>query len=111
MFASTMLSSLVRNNVIVTRNLHVSRPRPALPPYLLLLAKPLSRVTAALIGRTARSWWRKLPNQRKAEVKQKLFSHRRKFQFAGASFLGGLVYAYESHIQECPVTGRRRYFT
>lgn len=50
-----------------------------------------------------------MPANRKLEVKNKLLEHKKKIGFAGTSFFGGLVYAYESHVQECSVTGRRRF--
>ena len=55
------------------------------------------------------SLFRRLPSEKKFEVRERFLSHRKKIAFAGASFIGGLVYAYESHIQECPITGRRRF--
>ena len=58
---------------------------------------------------TFSSPFRRLPSDKKLEVRGRILSHRKKIAFAGASFIGGLVYAYESHIQECPVTGRRRF--
>ena len=90
------------------RPLHTSACRAAVPPAVWLLAKPLSRVAAALVGQGARRWWRRLPGQRKLELRAWANTHRRKFLTAGTCFAGGLVYAYESHIQECPVTGRKR---
>ena len=50
-----------------------------------------------------------MPADKRLEFKQRLLSHRKKFIFAGVSGAAGLVYAYESHVQECPVTGRSRF--
>jgi len=111
-----MLASRIPYTVIqsckkcqVQRTFHTTTTNKAVPPILYLFAKPLSRVAAALIGRSARVWWRRLPSEKKFEVRERFLSHRKKIAFAGASFIGGLVYAYESHIQECPITGRRRF--
>jgi len=91
------------------RSLQTTPSRQAIPPALYLFAKPLARLTAAFFGKTVRVWWKRLPANKKIEVKNRLLEHRKKLMFAGTSFIGGLVYAYESHIQECPVTGRRRF--
>ena len=42
-------------------------------------------------------------------MKTRIMSHRKKIMFAGAAATGGAVYAYESHVQECPITGRSRF--
>ena len=62
-----------------------------------------------MVGRGARVWWRRLPADKRSEIRQRILSHRKKFMIAGVSGAGGLVYAYESHVQECPVTGRSRF--
>eukprot|EP00092_Neocalanus_flemingeri_P028561 GFUD01031017.1.p1 GENE.GFUD01031017.1~~GFUD01031017.1.p1 ORF type:complete len:385 (+),score=130.30 GFUD01031017.1:323-1477(+) len=93
----------------LTRQVHCSAPRPALPPLLFTLAKPLARIVAAVVGRGARVWWKKLPQDKRLLFKEAAKRHRKKFVVAGTSLLGGLAYAYESHIQECGVTGRRRF--
>ena len=91
------------------RSLQTTPRRQAIPPALYLFAKPLARLTAAFFGKSVRVWWKRLPANRKLEVKNKLLEHKKKIGFAGTSFFGGLVYAYESHVQECSVTGRRRF--
>ena len=92
----------------LTRQIHCSTPRPALPPLLFTLAKPLARIVAVVIGKGARVWWKKLPLDKRLLFKDAVKIHRKKFVVAGTSLVGGLAYAYESHIQECGVTGRRR---
>jgi len=111
MLASKIFSTVIQSckKCQVQRTFHTTTTNKAVPPILYLFAKPLSRVAAALIGRSARVWWRRLPSEKKFEVRERFLSHRKKIAFAGASFIGGLVYAYESHIQECPITGRRRF--
>ena len=96
-------------SLIYQRALHTSRPAPAIPPALWLLAKPLSRVAAALLGKGAKNWWRRLPEYRKTEVRDWIRGQRKKFIYAGGAVTGGVLYAYESHIQECPVTGKQRF--
>ena len=91
------------------RSFHTTTTNKAVPPILYILVKPLSRITAAFIGRIARAWWKRLPIDKKLEVRGRFLLHRKKIVFMGASLFGGLIYAYESHIQECPITGRRRF--
>jgi len=54
-------------------------------------------------------WWSKLPGDKKLLLKDAAKTHRKKFIVAGSALLGGLAYGYESHIEECGVTGRRRF--
>lgn len=105
MFGRQCLSTFL----VRSRGLHTSRPAPAIPPVMWLLLKPLSRVAAGLLGKGARVWWRRLPDTRKMEFKEWARGHRRKFVYAGGLFSGGILYAYESHIQECPITGKKRF--
>jgi len=93
----------------ISRHLHSSSPRSALPPLLFTLAKPLSRIVAAVVGRGVRVWWKRLPADKKIIFKDAALVHKKKFVVAGSTLVGGLAYAYESHIQECGVTGRRRF--
>jgi len=93
----------------ISRLVHNSAPRPALPPILFTLAKPLSRIVAVGVGKGVRVWWRKLPADKKAFFKEAARTHRKKVALSGTSFVGALAYAYESHLQECPVTGRKRF--
>jgi len=96
-------------SVATNRAFHTSSSRPAVPPVLYLLVKPLTRVAAAVLGRSARLYWKKLPADSKKLIKEAALVHKKKFLFSGALFGGGLLYAYESHVQECPVTGRKRF--
>ena len=93
----------------LSRLVHNTSPRPALPPLLFIMAKPLSRVVAVVVGKGVRIWWRGLPVDKRTIFKEAARIHRKKVAFAGTSLLGGLGYAYESHVQECPVTGRKRF--
>jgi len=93
----------------ITRQFHCSAPRTALPPLLFTLAKPLARIVAMVVGRGVRVWWKKLPLDKRVVFKEAAKIHRKKFVLAGTTLIGGLAYAYESHIQECGVTGRRRF--
>jgi len=108
---SKLLSGLHKsvNPTQLNKLVHTSPPRPALPPLLFTLAKPLSRVVAVVVGKGVRIWWRRLPADKRNIFKETARTHRKKVAFAGTSLVGGLAYAYESHVQECPLTGRKRF--
>ena len=61
-----------------------------------------------MLGRTARVYWRNLPAERKILIRKTVLLHKKKFLYSGVVCGGGLLYAVESHMQECPVTGRKR---
>jgi len=91
------------------RFIHTSIKRPAFPPALVMFAKPLVRVLTVVLGKGARLWWRRLPEHQKITFKQLYQNNKKSVYASSVMFGGGLLYAYESHIQECPITGRRRF--
>merc|ERR1712203_643240 len=95
MFGGSALRAtfLPQQFALQVRQLHSSRPCLALPPLIFTLSKPLARVTAAIAGKAARAWWRRLPLERRARLRQEAKKHQ------------GNV----SHVLECPVTGRKRF--
>jgi hypothetical protein len=50
--------------------------RCAFPPLLMTLIKPLSRVLAVVVGRSARIWWQRLPKEHKFQARLALLQHR-----------------------------------
>ena len=91
-----------------SREFSTSTARKALPPLLYVFAKPLARVAAFAIGKTARVYWRRLPAEQKTLIRKRLTANRTNLVLAGGSVGAGLWWSYESHVQTCPVTGRRR---
>jgi len=91
------------------RQLHMTQPRAALPPILITMAKPMARVMSVLLGKVARNWWRKLPSDRKVIFRDLAQKHRTKFGVACGVGVAGAWAAYDSHVLECPVTGRKRF--
>ena len=75
-------------------------------PYLILITKPLARVSAALIGRKLRKWWKNLPEDEKIEYKQ---NYRGKLWAILASLFCIVSTGFWSHVVECPITGRRKF--
>jgi len=99
---------LVRRKPCVSR-FHISPPRKALPPVILVIIRPVLKGLAFLAGRNIRKWWRALPKEKKAvhwsRVKEK------KWKIAGgASVSSVLAYCYYiSHLEITPITGRERF--
>jgi hypothetical protein len=46
---------------------HVSASRQALPPLIIFILRPVSRIAAILFGRRLRKWWRALPPEKKQD--------------------------------------------
>lgn len=94
---------------MMAKSFHSSSHRLAIPPLLLTLVKPVARVLAVVVGRGARAWWKRLPKDHQFRLRLSLQQHRKKVYAGGIGFAATLYYGYESHIEECPVTGRRRF--
>ena len=84
-------------------------PRRQAPPFLVLLLTPIGRFFAAVGGRLTRLWWRRLSPERKLAIKASI-ARRKNYIYGGLGLLtlGGFGYYY-SHIEETPLTGRRRF--
>ena len=101
-------TSLLQNT---QRVFHTSQHRRAIPvigPLLLKLASPLSRISAVLLGRQLRKWWRGLP-----ESQRKIFFlgvRRRTDKIIILVFSTiGLCFAYYNyHLEENDLTGRKQ---
>ena len=91
-----------------SRQFSTNPARKALPALFYVLAKPIARVTAFAIGKTARRYWRSLSAEQKTLIRKRLAANRTNLVLAGGSVGSGLWWSYESHVQACPVTGRRR---
>lgn len=47
---------------------HVTASRQALPPLVIVILRPLSRIAAVLFGRRLRKWWSSLPPEKKQDL-------------------------------------------
>ena len=47
---------------------HVTESRQALPPLVIVILRPLSRIAAVLFGRRLRKWWSSLPPEKKQDL-------------------------------------------
>ncbi|XP_005099013.1 metalloendopeptidase OMA1, mitochondrial [Aplysia californica] len=90
------------------RPFHTS-PRRPISPILLMLVKPFAKLAAALTGRSVRKWFRGLGPEEREKVWAAI--RRRWYIPAGGSVMltgSGVVYYY-THIEETPITGRKRF--
>ena len=59
--------------------------------------------------RTLRKWWKGLPLAEKSKVKEKLVYHRLKIAALVGLAIAAGIFNFATHIQEAPITKRRRY--
>lgn len=86
-----------------------SHAAPVLGPLLVKLSTPLSRLAFVLFGRRVRNWWANLPPERKNRYLSFISKSRHRF-IVGMLGFGGLSMAYYYyHLEETPVTGRKRF--
>lgn len=88
---------------------HVTAARQALPPVIIIILRPLSKVAAILFGRAFRKWWRALPPDRKRDLILRLKKNRIALLASGALVSTGVVWYYYSHLEKDPITGRRKF--
>jgi len=91
------------------RTLQTSQKREKLPIILFTLIKPIARITSYVLGRNVRGAWKKLPQEQQRTYIEIMKANRGKFLLSGFFSGTGLYYLYESHIQYCPITGRRKF--
>uniref|UniRef100_A0A4X2KDR3 Metalloendopeptidase OMA1, mitochondrial n=1 Tax=Vombatus ursinus TaxID=29139 RepID=A0A4X2KDR3_VOMUR len=88
---------------------HTSSRLWAVPaPLLWLILKPAQKLLAIIVGRGIRKWWQTLPPNKKELFKESVKKNKWKL-FLGLSSLGVLfVVFYFTHLEESPVTGRKK---
>ncbi|XP_068204348.1 metalloendopeptidase OMA1, mitochondrial-like [Palaemon carinicauda] len=105
---SLVLQREVKNTCQKTRLFHTSKPR-YVNPLLLAILRPLSKVTAILVGRGFRKWWQSLPAKKRALFIQHFLRNKYKY-LGGSALLGTASYTYyDEHVVPAPLTGRRRF--
>ena len=57
------------------KSISTSQPR-AIHPLITLFAKPISRIAGAVLGRSVRVWWKKLPQNQKDALKTQALRFR-----------------------------------
>ena len=103
-------SNILRRNAlfsnIAIKQISSSQPR-NIHPLVTLFAKPISRVAAAILGRSARAYWKKLPQSKKDAFKIQASKYRWLGIPCMAIFVIAPVYGYFcSHLDVNPLTGK-----
>lgn len=100
--------SLQRQPAAGATYFHTS-PKHCIHPIFLIAAKQITKGLAVITGRGFRKWWKALPSDKKAYFIAAAL--RNKWRVAGSVCVvwgvGGIYYF--SHIQETPITHRRRF--
>ena len=82
---------------------------PAIGPVLVKLAQPLYRFGFVYLGRRIRRYWNNLPPEKKVRY-TKVLTKSKRIVYGGALLAGGLcTFYFVSHLEEAPVTHRRRF--
>ena len=72
-------SNFLRRNILSSRTpikqISTSQPR-TIHPLITLFARPISRVAAAILGRSARAYWKTLPQSKKDAFKIQASKYR-----------------------------------
>ena len=64
---------------------------------------------AVIGGMTARRLWNRLPDAKKSGVRSALKKRRGVLAGIGLACAASIALAYEMHVQECPITKRRKF--
>ncbi|XP_059176688.1 metalloendopeptidase OMA1, mitochondrial-like [Physella acuta] len=110
LYSNKKLVCIRNKNLSSAREFHTSTRR-QIPPIFWVVLKPLAKFGAAVTGRTVRIWFKRLDPQRKKDILAKL---KQKWYIpAGIVFVTALAgtYYYISHLEETPITGRKRFIT
>ncbi|XP_077498318.1 metalloendopeptidase OMA1, mitochondrial-like [Amblyomma americanum] len=106
--AAPRWKALERQQITRSANFHTS-PRHCIHPIFLIAAKQITKGLAIITGRGFRKWWKSLPSDKKAYFVAVALKNKWKVAgFFGATWCVGGIY-YFSHIQETPITHRRRF--
>jgi metalloendopeptidase OMA1, mitochondrial len=62
-----------------------------------------------VVGRRFRRWWKTLSESEKLKFRNEIKKRSRLWVGLGVASLAGIVYGYQSHVEECPITERRRF--
>ena len=99
-------------NQVKASSFHLSSKHsvaPVIGPILVKLATPLSRVAAILVGRRVRKWWQKLPQSQKEIYLYNATKRRDMIMIVVFGGLGLSLVYYGYHLEECKLTGRKRF--
>ncbi|KAK2863946.1 hypothetical protein Q7C36_003100 [Tachysurus vachellii] len=80
------------------------------PPAALLwlLVKPLQKVTAIIVGRSIRKWWKALPPNKKQLLREWAWQRRWRLTGVGTGLMLFISLFFFTYMEESPLTGRSR---
>uniref|UniRef100_T1JGZ0 Uncharacterized protein n=1 Tax=Strigamia maritima TaxID=126957 RepID=T1JGZ0_STRMM len=94
------------------RPFHTS-PQRFIPPIVLLILRPVSKLASIIVGRSIRVWWRKLTPEKKLYYWEQLEINKKRvygdYNRSAAFAVILLCLFYLSHIEETPITKRKRF--
>ncbi|MCI4389346.1 hypothetical protein PGIGA_G00096950 [Pangasianodon gigas] len=91
------------------KEFHTSAGLRAPPAVLLwLLVKPLQKVTAIILGRSIRKWWKALPSNKRQLFREWAWQRRWHLMGVGTGLLLFISLFFLTYMEETPVTGRSR---
>ncbi len=76
---------------------------------MLLIVTPLSRLGAIIVGRKARKWYKNLPEEEQRKLWNKIKKNQADILGLGLLGVAFVLYLYVSHLEDCPITGRRKF--
>ncbi|KAL0275077.1 UNVERIFIED_CONTAM: hypothetical protein PYX00_003055 [Menopon gallinae] len=91
------------------RQIQITSPRRALPPLLLFLLRPVTKILAIISGRIVRKWWLNLPPEEKSRIIDRVKSLKIAIYFGVVVILVSFHAYYKAHIVETPITKRKRF--
>ncbi|XP_078074610.1 metalloendopeptidase OMA1, mitochondrial isoform X2 [Mustelus asterias] len=93
----------------LSRDFHTTSRVLALPiPLLLILLKPVKKLTAMLLGRSIRKWWQGLPPDKQELLKDSVKRNRWRILLGICSLSGLIAIYFWTHLDKSPITGRTR---
>ncbi|KAJ6219974.1 hypothetical protein RDWZM_005786 [Blomia tropicalis] len=78
-------------------------------PIISTIVRQVFKVVSIIAGRTLRKWYQNLSNEKKKSLSSWLFLNRSKLIFVLVFAMLGLTVYYYTHIQETPITKRKRF--
>jgi len=102
-------SQVQSHDRIHVKNFHKSATTNAHPVLLIALVRPIMKITSFIFGKAFRKWWKALPKDKKALMKESLKRNWKRIAVAFGLVNFGGYYVYKSHMQLTPITGRSRF--
>jgi hypothetical protein len=99
------------NNLLIyfKQQFSTSKATKSIPPLFWIFFKPVTKLSAILVGRGFRKWWTSLPQSKKSIFFDHLKRNKYRYLLIGSGTTFTSSFYYFSHIQETPITNRKRF--